>query len=84
MIGKIFKSKKATKPHTVQVVDRTREFLSAGERIDETGKSFQVKAIRAVNENGVWCRAEDEDGKPFAPFCMADDLFEECYEPLNG
>ncbi len=84
---KLYKSKLASAPHVVSAY-RLRDFLSARESNDETGKAYSyvcqrqecygVKAPFSSNVEMLY-----RENTNYAPFIMSDDIFEEAYEEIE-
>jgi hypothetical protein len=85
-MSNLYKSKLASQPHIIRAT-KYREFLSARESIDETGKAYTYVCQR---RRAVWYEDVPEESNPFylddenfEPFIMSEDIFNECYEEVE-
>jgi hypothetical protein len=77
---KLYKSILATEPHVVSAY-KLRDFLSARESIDETGKAYSYVCQRQM-EQARTARRNFLPDTSFEPFIMSDDVFTEAYDEM--
>jgi len=82
-MNNLYQSRLASQPHVVRAT-KYRDFLSARESIDETGRSYAYLCQRQYDN----CKTQLHDDRyendsDFEPFIMSEEIFAEAYEKVK-